>query len=199
MKDKPIIAIDIDDVIAANASAFVAYSNEKYGTNLTIDDYQEHWAEIWKIEHSEVLHRATEYHASGYIATYSVIDGAYAALKQLAERFTIIAVTSRRNSINQLTHEWIEKHYPAIFQDIIFCGFFDSEQPNIHLTKGDVVKNIQASYFIDDQLKHVSAVAENGIHSLLFGDYFWNKSDALPSNIIRVQNWEEVIEYFQNL
>ncbi|MDB5258971.1 MAG: hypothetical protein JWO73_179 [Candidatus Taylorbacteria bacterium] len=199
MKSKPIIAIDIDDVIAANASAFVEYSNRKYGTNLTIDDYQEHWAEVWKVEHEEVKKRAIEYHESGHIATYSMIDGAYEALKQLKERFRLVAVTSRRNSINQLTKEWIQKYYPDIFDTIVFCGFFDSEKSGLNLTKGDLVKNMAAEYFIDDQIKHVSAVAENGIKSLLFGDYFWNKTDNLPENVLRVKNWQEAADYFTQL
>lgn len=199
MNTKPIIAIDIDDVIAANAASFTAYSNQKYGTSLTIDDYQEHWSEVWKVEHEEVNRRAIEYHESGHIATYPVIDGAYEALQELKKRFKLIAVTSRRNSINQLTKDWLQKHYPNIFDDIIFCGFFDTEHSGIHHTKGDVIKDLHAEYFIDDQIKHVMAVAQNGTKSLLFGDYFWNKVDKLPENVKRVKNWDEVVRYFENV
>jgi uncharacterized HAD superfamily protein len=198
MEIKPIIAIDIDDVISRNASAFIEYSNQKYGTDLTANDYQEHWGEVWKVEHDELKKRAEEYHESGYIATYPVIEGAFEALSQLKKRFRLVAVTSRRISIKQLTQEWIQTHYPNIFEDIIFCGFFDSEHYGFHLTKGELVKNLSANYFIDDQLKHVLAVAKNGITSLLFGDYFWNKTDTLPENIVRVRNWQEVTKYFEN-
>lgn len=199
MNSKPIIAIDIDDVIAQNALAFVQYSNQKYGTNLAIDDYQEHWAEVWKVEQDEAKKRAFEYHESGHIATYNVIEGAYETLKQLSRRFKLIAITSRRNSINKLTREWIQKYYPDIFDDIVFCGFFDSEKFGVHLTKGDLAKNLDTKYFIDDQLKHVLAVAQNGIKSLLFGEYYWNKIDNLPENVVRVKNWQEVINYFESL
>jgi uncharacterized HAD superfamily protein len=199
MKVKPIIALDIDDVIAANASAFIEYSNQRWGTNLTIDDYQEDWASMWNIDLKEAKERSAQYHESGHVATYSIIEGAYEALEQLKERFRIIAITSRRNSINQLTRDWLQKHYPNIFDDIIFCGFFDSEQSGIHLTKGGLVKNIDADYFIDDQMKHVSAVAKHGIKSFLFGDYFWNKTDALAENIIRVKNWQEIVDYFKTV
>ncbi|MES2216047.1 MAG: hypothetical protein V4481_01995 [Patescibacteria group bacterium] len=197
METKRIIAIDIDDVIAQSAPAFVEYSNQKYGTNLTVDDYQEHWAAVWKVEHEELQRRAAEYHESGHVATYSATEGAFEALKQLKERFRLVAVTSRRNSINQLTRAWLQKYYPGIFDDIIFCGFFDSEQNGIHFTKGELIKNLGAAYFIDDQIKHISAAAKNNIESLLFGNYSWNKLDTLPPNTVRVKNWQEVINYFK--
>jgi uncharacterized HAD superfamily protein len=196
MNPKPIIAIDIDDVISANAASFVKYSNQRYGTHLTVDDYREHWGEIWNIDHDELMKRAAEYHESGHIANHPVIEGAYDALKDLKERFKLIIVTSRRTSINQLTRDWIQKYYPDIFDDIVFSGFFDSAKSGIHLTKGELVKNTGAEYLIDDQLKHVSSAAENGIKALLFGDYIWNKSDTLPANVTRVKNWQEVVSYF---
>lgn len=150
MKTKPIIAIDVDDVIAANAPAFVEYSNHKYGTHLTIDDYQEHWGEVWKVEHEELLKRASEYQDSNHIGTYSVIDGAYPALQELKKRFKLVIVTSRHKSMDTLTRVWLQENYPDIFDDIIFSGFFDTELKSaIHLTKGEIVKEIGATYFID--------------------------------------------------
>ena len=194
----PTIATDIDDVVAANALSFVEYSNEKYGTRLTIDDYNERWSVMWKVEHDEIEKRAIEYHESGYIATYPAIEGAYEALKQLKDRFRLVAVTSRCNSINQLTRELLQKYYPNIFDDVIFCGFYDSGPGGYNHTKGDLVKNTGAEYFIDDQIKHVFAVAENGIQSLLFGEYSWNKTGSLPANVLRVKNWQEVADFFRD-
>lgn len=53
MKDKRTIGIDVDDVLSQSAVGFVAYSNQRWLTNLTPDDYDEHWAEMWKIELAE--------------------------------------------------------------------------------------------------------------------------------------------------
>ena len=35
------IAIDIDDVLADNAEKFTAFSNQRFNTRLTTDDYDE--------------------------------------------------------------------------------------------------------------------------------------------------------------
>lgn len=195
---KPTIVVDIDDVIAAHAAAFVEYSNKKYGTHLTVNDYQDHWVEVWKIDEQETEKRALEYHASGHIKTYGTIPDAKEALEKLKDKFRLIILTTRRNSINQLTREWIDKYYPNIFEDIIFSGFFDSvTKESIKMTKGELAKKIGADYLIDDQLKHVKAAVEIGIKGLLFGEYSWNSPAVLPENVVRVKNWQEILNFFK--
>jgi uncharacterized HAD superfamily protein len=199
-KNKLVIAVDIDDVIAASAPAFVEYSNNKYGTHLTVNDYQEHWGEMWKVERDEVMKRAVEYHESGHHATYEVIDDALNSLKKLKERFKLVVLTTRRNSINQLTKDWINKFYPDIFDDFVFTGFFDNpEKSGVGMTKAELAKSIGAQYLIDDQPKHILASADIGIKGLLFGDYAWNRAVSLPENVTRVKNWEEVLKYFERV
>lgn len=65
------------------------------------------------------------------------------------------------------------------------------------MTKGELAKSIGADYIIDDQIKHVLAAAELGIRGILFGDYAWNKADVLPDNVTRVNDWQEVLNYFE--
>jgi uncharacterized HAD superfamily protein len=202
--NKPIIAVDIDDVISASAPAFIAFSNEKYGTHLTVDDYQEHWGELWKVEREELIKRAHEYHESGHHAKYEIIEGAKECLLELKNNFELIVLTTRRNSINNLTKEWINKFYPNIFDDFVFTGFFDnpkiqSVQGDYQMTKAKLAQDLGASYLIDDQLKHILGAAEVGIKGLLFGEYGWNKADVLPANVTRVKNWNEVSEYFKKI
>ena len=193
----PVIAVDIDDVIAANAASFVAYSNEKWGTHLTVDDYQDHWSEMWGIEHAESEKRYREFHESGHIGTYEEIHGAKEVLQKLKERFTLIILTARPASVSRLTNERLDTHFRGIFDSIICAGFYDGGTPEDYkLTKGELAKNINAKYIIDDQPRHVLAASELGIRGILFGEYAWNKADALPKNVTRVTNWDEVLQYF---
>lgn len=192
-----VIAVDIDDVIAAHAPAFVEYSNNIYGTSLTIDDYHDHWGRVWKVDHEEYEIRADEYHRSGYITTYGVVDGAYEVLNKLKSNYSLVILSARRQSVNQFTYDWVEKYFPSIFDDIIFAGFFDkTSNKSWKMTKASHAKKIRAEYLIDDQLKHCEAAAKQGIKSLLFGNYPWNQSNSLPSNVKRIKNWQEVLEYF---
>lgn len=195
MSEKPTIAVDIDDVIAAHAPAFIKWTNEKYGTNLTVDDYHDHWGEVWQVDYEEREKRALEYHQTDYIGTYGVVDGASEALANLKDRFKLVILTTRRKSIDKLTRDWIQKYYPDTFDEVVFAGFFDAPtQDSVHMTKGEMAKSIGAEYLIDDQLKHCMAAAKIGIKSLLFGNYPWNQADDLPPGVTRVKDWQEVLE-----
>lgn len=37
------IAVDLDDVLAISAQALVEYSNSRWGTRLTVEEYDEDW------------------------------------------------------------------------------------------------------------------------------------------------------------
>lgn len=184
---KPVIAIDIDDVLAANAEGFVAFSNSRWGTNLTIEDYQEHWSDMWKIDHDEAEGRAVEFHSSGVIGQYRSFGESIQVLKSLSQKYELIIVTSRRAVVESETRAWINQFFPDIFHQIHFAGIFDPgiDQSVFAKTKLDVFRKIGASYVIDDQTKHVFAAANEGIESILFGDYAWNRTDLTPDNVTR--------------
>lgn len=193
------IAIDIDDVLADNAAGFVAFSNKTWGTTLRPEDYDEHWAMLWQVDHAEVERRANAFHESGVLKTYHYVDSALPTLKRLSVDYNLIIVTSRRLQVREDTIAWIHTHYPGIFSDdaIHFAGIWDTIDDNsIHRTKADVVESLNADYLIDDQLKHCQAVAAAGRKALLFGDYTWNQLDSLPVGVTRTHDWLAVEQYF---
>jgi 5'(3')-deoxyribonucleotidase len=196
---KPMIAVDVDDVLAANAEAFVEYSNEKWGTNLTVDDYDEHWAVAWGVnqnDHEELEKRSLQF-LRDTTSKYKHFPEAKAALEKLSKEFDLVVVTSRRTVLSKDTLEWIDKYFPDIFQDVHFAGIWDEvAEGRINITKADIIKQIGADYLIDDQPKHCIAAAGAGIKALLFGDYRWNRDVELPENVHRVKSWQEVLEYF---
>lgn len=196
---KPIIAIDIDDVLAANAAGFVKYSNERWGTHLTVEDYDEHWGKIWQVDHAEVERRALELHESGIFAEYNHYEEALDVLQRLKRHYTLLCATSRRLSIKDLTEEWLHKYYPNIFETVHYAGIYDAAivDASYARTKKDVLLKIGADYLIDDQLKHCFSAAEAGVQAIVFGDYSWNREDSLPENVTRCLNWSDVGAYFE--
>lgn len=97
-----VIAIDCDDVLAENAVGFVAFSNERWGTRLTTDDYDEHWAKMRNIDNQEVERRAREFHGSSMMLEYGHIGGAFESLSRLAEHHHLVIATSRRLRIRDV-------------------------------------------------------------------------------------------------
>lgn len=198
MKTKPLVAIDIDDVLAHHAKAMVAYSNSVYGTNLTIDDYSEHWSNMWKIDHAQTKIRADKYHQTDDMLHYEHNQDADAVLRALSKTHRLIIVTARRNDVIGITEQWVNKHFDGIFEAIHHAGIWDSSitDESYTATKADLCASLGVNYLVDDQSKHCNAAAQAGIQAIMFGDYPWNKHDELHPNVVRCHDWAAVAEYF---
>lgn len=196
------IAVDVDDVLAENAAGFVAFSNQRWGTYLSVEDYDEHWAKIWSIDSEEVERRAKEFHESAVMRGYGHIGGAYEVLQQLSEHHHLVIATSRRLQMKADTLAWIDEHFPGIFvsDTVHFAGIWDDvNDQSITMTKADLVTQISADVLIDDQFKHCEAVAGTGRNAILFGNYSWNNQTALPSGVKRCLNWDEVRDEIERI
>lgn len=197
MVQSKIIAWDIDDVCADNASGFAAFCNKTWGLNMTADDFSEDWCAMWGVDIDEVNRRSHIFHTSDAALNYTPHEGAYDILKALSAENENHVVTSRRELLRAHTQQWIDRHFPDVFSGVHYSGIFDTFQYGDHLkTKADVLVEIKADYLVDDQLKHCIAAAEQGISAILFGDYKWNQADSLPELVTRCKNWHEVGEYF---
>lgn len=190
---KATIGVDVDDVLADHAAAFIAFSNEYYGTNLTRETYTEKWLEFWPVDWDEIMRRAGEFHTPETTAAYAVLSGAQEALQALSKSYNLVVVTARTKTIVQTTHDWLGKHFEGVFSDVHFVPIWEE---NNTVTKADICKEIGADYLIDDVVRHCNIAAKGGITPLLFGNYVWNRSETVEPNVVRVADWNAVLEYF---
>jgi 5'(3')-deoxyribonucleotidase len=197
---RKIIAVDIDDVLAISATGFVRFSNERWGTNLTMDDYDEHWAKMWKVDHEEEVRRSRVVHKKEVFLHFDAITEAKPVLESLAVNYKLVIATSRIRSLEKGTLEWVKRNFGDIMSEYHSAGIWDDIERDSHekvkITKGEIVRQIGADYLIDDHPKHCYAAAEAGITSIVFGDYKWNRDVKLGPNMVRAKNWQEVLEYF---
>ncbi len=197
---KPLIVVDIDDVLSESAAGFARYSNARWGSNITANDYQEDWAAVWNVSPEVAVKRALQFHDDGVVADYSCIVNARVVLKNLSSKYRLINVTSRRLSIKPQTDDWIARHFPGVFEDTIYAGIWDKDhvdgrEKSLASTKTIICLDMNAAFIIDDQIKHCLSAAENGVTAILFGEYPWNRTDSALSNVISKSNWHEVGEY----
>lgn len=195
---KQVIAVDIDDVLAASAEGWIEFSNQKWGTNLTIEDYDEDWSKMWGVDRAEEKIRSQAVYDAVIIRDFKHHDAALPVLQKLAKRYELVIATSRVQAMHTETLEWLDKHYAGIFSGFHRSGLFDVLTPDSHKgTKAEMIKKIGADYLIDDQPKHCLAVAELGIETILFGDYSWNRDiGPLPPRVTRCHDWSAIERYF---
>lgn len=195
--NKKTIAVDIDDVIAAHAAAFVGYSNKKWGTSLSVNDYTDHWSQLWSVDEKEMKNRIHDYHQHGAFSRYGTIHGSEEVLRKLKSNYKLAVLTARQRSLQEDTIDWITKNFSNIFDEIHFADIWNKPLEQAEkLNKTELAQQIDAEYLIEDQLKYALPAAEAGIKVLLFGDYPWNQVEELPERMIRVKNWQEVLQYF---
>lgn len=196
---KPLIAIDIDDVLCRNAEGFAAYSNSRWQTQMAAHDYDEAWAQVWGVSQEEAERRAVELHGSGVIGTYEHVAAAVPVLVELGARFELVLVTSRRMAVKPETDRWIKRYFNNTFSGVHYLGAWESKLAigdKLKLTKTEICRRIGANYLIDDQLKHCFSAAQAGVNTLLFGEYKWNSTTDLPVGVTRAKDWQAVRGYF---
>ena len=195
---KPIIALDVDDVLSSTAQTIIDYGNKKWGHSHTIHDFDEKLADMWRVDPEEGNRRWTEFMNSGHLETLIPIPEARLVLENLRSSYTFIAVTSRRESLIGITELWLDRNYPGIISEVHSAGIYGRNLPDAHLlTKADKLVSLGADFLIDDQPKHCIGATEAGIQSILFGGYPWQTSVTVPNRVAKCGNWRAVANYFE--
>lgn len=190
------MALDIDDVVVRHVEGFIRWSNDTWGTELTVEEYSEAWHELWNIAPEEVEERKKLFFTDEIVGEFETIEGAGEGILALAGLKKIIGVTSRRESLRAVTENTLEIIAPGAIGEIIFATYFKEGQ-KVTRSKAEICSEIGATHLIDDQLKHCLAVSQVDVGAVLFGDYPWNRDGAeLPENIVRARDWQETISHF---
>lgn len=196
---KPVIAIDIDDVVAEFCPAFCDFLRERRGLEVLPEDYREDWVDWLGLSIQGCKDLADElFGDKSFYLSLPVLPGTRRVLGQLKDRYEIVAMTSRRTSAKQTTRKWLDKNLENMVGEIYFLGAYDDlaqkdlkEWPH-NFTKGDLCREVGVKCLIDDQPKHCLSVAEAGIDAVLFGDYGWNRQVEERGRLMRVKGWREV-------
>ena len=170
---KKSIAVDMDEVIAELMTKFLIIYEKEYGEALNREDY---WGQklqdLPKVK--ELYHVMSE---KGFFRDLRVMKDSQEVLLELNERFDIYIVTAAMNIRNSFEdkYDWLMEHFPFISKrNIVFCG-------DKHIIKTD--------WLIDDtpyNLKNFTGTP------LLYTASHNTNEDRYH----RVNNWQEIREYF---
>ncbi|KAL1919056.1 uncharacterized protein VTP21DRAFT_2437 [Calcarisporiella thermophila] len=199
------LAIDLDECLSLTMAALVKWHNTHYGTQLKESDFfsYNYW-EVWGGSRDESIVKVREFYVSEEFREMQPVPGALEAMKTLKERgFKLYVVTSRQEFVRKQTEEFIDRHFPNIFEDIILTNHYlaTSEQGlAIPRMKSEICHQLKAELLVDDTLHNAFDVANAGINVLLFdlnASYAWSRlpeGEELPPRVKRVFSWEQVLE-----
>lgn len=196
---KPIIAIDIDEVLSPLHDLFFAHHNEVYGTNYPIRDpaggYYLH--EYTDEPKSQILEKIKKFIETEAFRNVEPLEDAVEVLSRLKKRFKLVIITSRQDFYHEVTHAWLGQHFPSVFDEIQFTEYIQGEGSVI--PKSEICQQLGAQFMVEDNLETASKCAEAGITTLLFGDYPWNRVEVMPKNMVRTNSWLAIEEYFDGI
>lgn len=192
---KPVIAVDIDEVLAGFIDYFIEYHNLTYKTQVSKENvlhFDIH--EIFGITKEEAMVRMVRFGEEGHNLKMGPVPGSVAGVDALFKKgYELHLVTSRPKAIRLETESWIEKYFPGKFTGLhnAFNSYIHEEGSK--KKKWEICKDLGAQLLIDDFLSNVLDCAEHGITGILM-DGPWNQRQDLPKNVIRVKSWKDIVE-----
>lgn len=197
-KTKRIIAVDVDDVLFPTNDGIRNFVNTHYEANLSHEDHTQpgeyigYFERVWGVDHETAETWYRSFIESGALTQMQPIEGAIEVLAELEKNYELVVISARHEEQVEMTHQWLVAHFPSVFKDVRFIsGWYHGRK----ISKGDVCKEIGATYLIDDHTEHCLQAENAGTKALLFGEYGWSKNDT-ANTLTRVKDWSEVKKYF---
>ncbi len=189
-----LIAMDLDEVLAETLTGVISFHNQKYGTGLSKDDFKSYnWWETWGGTRDQVVDKFFEFAQSIYFQEVKPLKDAVDAVSILGMKHELIVLSSRQTELEKQTLEWVEKHFPNKFRDVLVTNHHDWAKSGNTMTKVEVCQKLEVDVLIEDSLSYANECAsENTIVFLL--DYSWNMG-KMKKNIIRVKSWGEILKH----
>ena len=193
---KKTIACDCDEVLAYFVPALAEWHNSEYQTNLNAGDFHSYaFKNVWGGTDDETMLKMESFFKTPFFKNIKPVENAYETLKRLSRRFRFVVVTSRQHYLEKQTKEWISRHFPGIFEEILLGNHWTrSDDHSAKITKKDMCAEVGACVLIDDSTKYAHQCASSLDHVILFGHYAWNRciGKLFEDNVHRAANWKEV-------
>jgi uncharacterized HAD superfamily protein len=189
------IGIDFDDVVADSLSLVIRLHNQQYGTDFTQADFtSSNFEKIWGGTREEAIKKVDSFFASDQLKEISPIAGAIKGIKILKEKgHDLFIITGRSTNDVAETERWLKFHFPDVFKGVYYGNFFTLNKESVYRKKIDICKELGIEIMIEDNLPTALECAVNGMKVFLF-DKPWNPYPGLPSGVMRVHSWDEVVD-----
>jgi 5'(3')-deoxyribonucleotidase len=170
------ICVDMDEVMADTLAEYLRRYNQTFDEEVTPQDLAGKglW-EIAPLDRQQQLRSFLD--AEDFFEDLDLMPGSQDVLRQLSSRFEIFIATQAMAVPNSLgsKYRWLQRHFPFIPPShYVFCG-----DKSI----------LRADYLIDDQPKNILRFEGQGL-------LYSAPHNLSATGFLRVNNWEEVAQYF---
>jgi 5'(3')-deoxyribonucleotidase len=173
------ICVDMDEVMADTLGEHLRRYNQAFDEEVTTDDLAGKglW-EVTPLDRQQQLRAFLD--AEDFFEDLPLMPGAQEILKQLSSRFEIFIATQAMAVPNSLgpKYRWLQRHFPFIPPThYVFCG-------DKSILRGE--------YLIDDQPRNLRLFEGRGL-------LYTAPHNLTATGFARVNNWQEVADYFAEI
>ena len=173
------ICVDMDEVVADTLAEHLRRYNQTFEEAVTPEDLA--GKGLWEVTPADrQLQLRAFLDAEDFFEDLALMPGAQQVLKALSARFEIFIATQAMVVPNSLgsKYRWLQRHFPFIpATNYVFCG-----DKSI----------LRADYLIDDQPRNL-------VHFEGTGLLYTAPHNLTANGFIRVDNWQQVAEYFAKM
>lgn len=190
MEEKLKIGIDIDEVVVEFFKKYLELFNEKFEKNIDFDSWTKY--NIWDftdISREDALGLVNEFQESGGLDDLELVEGVKEALMELNQKYEIYFITSRPQSIKEKTENFLKN----LFSEFNFELHFSGGVWNDSKSKVTICNELGIKIMVEDNADYALGCAEKGVKVFLL-DKPWNQNVEEHENVIRVRNWDEIME-----
>jgi len=173
------ICVDMDEVMADTLAEHIRRYNQTFDEDVTPQDLA--GKGLWEIAPQDRQQQLRAFlDAEDFFEDLAVMPGSQAVLQQLSSRFEIYIATQAMAVPNSLGSKYrlLQRHFPFIPPSrYVFCG-----DKSI----------LRADFLIDDLPKNLLRFQGQGL-------LYSAPHNLSATGFVRVNNWEEVAQYFQEV
>ena len=118
---RPVVAVDLDEVLGAFVEALALWHNEKHATALTAADFHSYeFHKVWGGEAADSKQKVEAFLDTDHFLKLAPLADAATTLRSLLPYFRFRVVTSRQHVVADKTRAWLSQHFEGIFEDVVF-------------------------------------------------------------------------------
>ncbi len=170
------ICVDMDEVMADTLGEHIRRYNQTFDEEVTPEDLA--GKGLWEVAPQDRQQQLRDFlDAEDFFEDLDLIPGAQEVLQSLSARFEIFIATQAMAVPNSLgpKYRWLQRHFPFIPPThYVFCG-----DKSI----------LRADYLIDDLPKNLLRFQGQGL-------LYTAPRNLTATGFLRVDNWQQVADYF---
>lgn len=191
MKEKQIIGVDLDDVLADYCNPLIEFHNQTFGTNLSRQEFKSYrlW-EVWGGTQEEATRKVYLFHSTDYFKNIAPVRGSLEGVDVLTKHYNLVIITSRFTDFMEHTRQWLNNFFPNKFSEVYFTNHWNLITGGTYKKKSDLCLEIGAKVIIEDSIEYALDCTKVGIKTILL-DNPWNQYKKVRG-INRVKSWKQV-------